>query len=314
VDGGGRCAFRRTGRRRRRGNADGGAAGKPESIKEITEMIGRKSIVGLSLLSALLFCAFAAQSASAEAWPKATNLTAYTCVKGATEDFADAHCDTSQVGGEYGHQLITEKTEIETSNTKTKNATTEAVPAVLKATVLTNTVTITCKKVEPDANATSWIQNVEPAASQHQVEGTNAVEFSECTTTGNGKECKVNEPITLSTFFHGVEKEVEIEPGKKETKMALESTPDPAGGPYVILKFTGVNCIVKEAEVVGSARGTGSGTTGGGATLNYSGAAEDEELFLVTGATKVKATFEGTFTTKMAGENGNAITITTPTG
>jgi hypothetical protein len=264
-------------------------------------MIGRKSIVGLSLFSALLFCAFAAQSASA-AWPNAKNLTAYTCTNEGehTADFSDPHCDKSVTPGtgEYGHIVIPvgQTTEIETSNILTGE---EREAAVLETTVLLNKVKISCSKVTPDTATTSWIKNV-GSGTEHQVEGTSAVEFSECVTTGNGTGCTVNEPITLPTFFHGVE---------NEGKMALEFTPDPAGGAYLTLKFTGAKCVVKEAEVTGSARGTGASVSGGGATLEFKGA--DEELTFKGGT---NTSFTAKFTTKMAGVNGKAITITTPTG
>jgi len=259
-----------------------------------------KSIVGLSLLSALLLCAVAAQSAQA-AWEPATNLTAYTCVPGGGGlDFTDAHCDhqVTPGTGSFGHEKIANgvKTEIETSNKQTASETTAAQPAVLKSTILGNAVTITCKKVEPDTNATSFIINEEPSAEKHNAHGTSAVNFTECNVEGNGKACSVAEPITLKTLFEGVE-----EPNTKG--MAIEFKPDPAGEPYVTIKFTGT-CLLSEAKVTGLARGTGSGTTGGGATLEFK--PEDEELFFAG----VKATFEGKFTTRMAG-GGNPITFTT---
>ncbi len=67
-------------------------------------MLGRR-VIGLSLLFAFVFCAFAAPNATAA---KKTT-TAYTCVKGGgNKDFTDAHC-TEKVGGgtgEYGHVEI----------------------------------------------------------------------------------------------------------------------------------------------------------------------------------------------------------------
>jgi hypothetical protein len=88
-------------------------------------MIGRRAVVGLSLLSALLFCAFAAQSASA-ALKTSTNTTGFTCVKGVTEkgDFKDEHCDETNVGkGAFKHELIplNTTTEVEFSNEKSQN-------------------------------------------------------------------------------------------------------------------------------------------------------------------------------------------------
>ena len=73
-------------------------------------MIGRKAVIGLSLLSALLFSAFAVQSASALVVKVSKNTTAFTCVK--TEpnkgDLKDAHCDekVDPNKGEYKHDAI----------------------------------------------------------------------------------------------------------------------------------------------------------------------------------------------------------------
>ena len=92
------------------------------TTKEI-QMIGRRATVGLSLLCALAFCAFAAQSASAA---KAVNTTAFTCVEGATKDFSDAHCDTKVTAGtgQYGHVVIPQgtTTEVVGENTTTGGA------------------------------------------------------------------------------------------------------------------------------------------------------------------------------------------------
>ena len=83
-------------------------------------MIRRRSIVGLSLLSVLAFCAFAAQGASA-AWETATNTTAWTCVEnGGSKDFKDADCSeaTTAGSGKFGHVAIpnASKTSIESSS------------------------------------------------------------------------------------------------------------------------------------------------------------------------------------------------------
>lgn len=266
----------------------------------------RKSIVGLSLLAVLAFCALAAQGASA-AWVSSIKTQAFACHPGGgSKDFSDAHCDKKVTAGTgtFGHVLISGKKEIETSNTQTKNSTTEAAPAILRSTVFGVPTKIECKKVEPDTSVTSFIENYEPAAGQHNVQGTSAVNFTECVTEGLGSGCKVKEPITLATLFHGVE---------NGTKMALEFTSDPAGAAYVTLHFEGASCVLPEAEVTGSARGTGGAgneSAFSGATLKFEPNAEDEELKF---AGLFNATFEGTFTSRMkeAGGTGDAITTTT---
>ena len=81
-------------------------------------MTGRRSVIGLSLLFALLFGALAAQSASAT-----PGTTAFTCsTAAAAKSFSDAHCDNETAEGSYGHiEVEPEKeVEIEITNAKTK--------------------------------------------------------------------------------------------------------------------------------------------------------------------------------------------------
>jgi hypothetical protein len=70
-------------------------------------MIGRKALTGLSLLCALVFCAFAAPSAFAAT----SGTTAVTCVpEGGAKDYSDAHCDNTAAGGPgtggFGHVAL----------------------------------------------------------------------------------------------------------------------------------------------------------------------------------------------------------------
>jgi hypothetical protein len=70
-----------------------------------------QTTICFSLVSALMFCALAAQGASAA---EAKNTTAVTCVKnGGLLDFKDAHCDeTVEPGtGEFGHVELTNTVE-----------------------------------------------------------------------------------------------------------------------------------------------------------------------------------------------------------
>jgi hypothetical protein len=79
-------------------------------------MSGRKAIVGLSLLCALVFCAFGAATASA-----AGGSTAFTCVKGAASaDFEDEHCDKGKVGGGFGHVEIAPGSDVKKRQPKTQ--------------------------------------------------------------------------------------------------------------------------------------------------------------------------------------------------
>jgi hypothetical protein len=190
-------------------------------IKENQEMIGRKAVVGLSLLSALLFCAFAAQSASAA---PAKNTTAVTCVKGGGElDFKDEHCDEKVAAktGSFGHVAINEgkpvTTNVSVTNAKTANKTTEAAPTILKGTVFGVKNEITCKTVAGEGSLT----NSEPVAKDHKLTGSITANFTSCTVNKPaGFGCKVKEPITVKSKVEGVEG---LGAGKNE--MGLEFKP-----------------------------------------------------------------------------------------
>ncbi|HTR75443.1 MAG TPA: hypothetical protein VMH33_09345 [Solirubrobacterales bacterium] len=254
----------------------------------------------MSLLSVLAFCAFGAQNAFA--WETATNTTVFECSKSAPKlDYEDAHCDNTKSEGSYGHKEIKagEKVDIETSNTATKEETKGAETAILEGELLGAAVKITCHKVEPDTEVTSWVQNVNPG----DFEGTSAVDFTECTLEGNGSSlgCHVEEPITLASLFHGVEQTVGA-----ERQMAIEFTPDPSTSTtYVTIHFGGTGCLLATANVKGKARGTGSGDGANGATLHFLPA--DEELTFGGNVAK----FTGTFTTKLVAEPHNALVTTT---
>ena len=102
-------------------------------------MTGRRAVIGLSLLGALLVCAFAAQSASANVATTSKRITAVTCVKGGgLKDFSKTHCDpgdTVEAGkGEFGHVAINGETkEVDATNEKVTSETKESEPAVLRA-------------------------------------------------------------------------------------------------------------------------------------------------------------------------------------
>ena len=93
-------------------------------------MTGRKAIVGLCMLCALMLSAIAAQGASA------AGTTAVTCEKVApgTGTHSDAHCKTASPGGEYKH--VEFGTNTTTTGTLSNNLTgVEKSVGVLKATV-----------------------------------------------------------------------------------------------------------------------------------------------------------------------------------
>jgi hypothetical protein len=221
----------------------------PLDTKE-EEMIGRRAVVGLALLSALPCCAIAAQSALAAA---AQNTTAVTCVKnGGKKDFSDAHCDSkvAEGAGEFGHVEIEKNiaTNISITNAKTQNKTTEANPAIFKWTTLGVKFEVTCKTVTGSGSFT----NEEPANKVHRAKGSVEVDFTSCTVNKPaGLGCKVKEPI----FFDADTETVEgLGAGKNE--MGLEFKPAVGSVLYGIVIES---CIVAGVyEITGTAIGTGN--------------------------------------------------------
>jgi hypothetical protein len=276
-------------------------------------MIGRRGIAGLSLLCALMFCAFAAQSASAQVGIKSTNTTAWTCVKGGGNlDFADEHCDVKVTigNGEYGHEPIG-------LNTTTKIEVLNAGKApFFKGTVAGAVTEVECANVASVAEK-SMIHNVETEL-KHTVTGEVQVNFTKCTVK-NPKECKIKEPITTTATFGGVEG---LKPGGGE--MGVEFNGSGVEKTFAELSYEGEKCSLKGQtfKVKGSVIATGGTPT---QTEDHSGATSvyiphkekatvkelEEGMQTLEIAKNKEQFFTATFTTKMVG--GNPITLTTTT-
>jgi hypothetical protein len=281
-------------------------------------MIGRRAAVGLSLVCALFFCAFAAQSASA-----AKGTTAFTCVKGGgAGDFKDAHCDEAVTAGtgEYGHVLIpAEATTIQLTNDKTKNNTTEHTPFVLKGELALAPSKITCTH----ANGHSRLKNETPGGvgtemvvkgeEKRDAAGTlpSFVNFTTCT-VNEPLNCTVKEPIVSEGS--SITK-TNLGTGKNE--MGVEFKPPNGSTTFAEITFEGASCGLKgqKFKVQGTAIGTGrrgstEAVTSSGATLEFTG--EMTKSTLKLGGKP--AELEGTLTIAMTNsllETENAITLTT---
>jgi hypothetical protein len=205
-------------------------------------MIGRRAVTGLSLLSALLLCAFAAQSASAA---KAENTTAVTCVEFSGEtskDFKDAHCIEKTAGtGSWEHQQIPldKTTTIAATNEKVTNETKEHEPVVLLSKVGLTPTEFDCTKVNADTTS-SFIHNVETESKKHTLTGTVRFEYRECTVTKPAK-CLVKEPIVSNATFEGVEGL-----GTEANTMGIEFRGEGAEETFAEITFTGAECALKE--------------------------------------------------------------------
>jgi len=269
-------------------------------------MIRRRAVAGLALLSGLLFCAFAAQSASA-ALTKSNNTTGYTCVKDAskTGDFKDAHCDeTGTIGKEeYKHELIPvgTTTELDATNQKVTESTKKLEPIIIKGEVPGGgKVEIECTTMKTKTK-NSAVHNVEPEAKNHTFTGNGAAEFSFCNVKLL-KNCTVNEPIIAEATFHGVEGLVG--PKGEKNAMGVEYVGEREKETFGAIEFLGAACSVKGTSfsVKGKAIGTSGPTT--------ESAGENKE----SGATIVFTPKFAMQEMTLAGKAAEVSMITTPTG
>jgi hypothetical protein len=277
-------------------------------------MIGRKTVVGLSLLCALMFSAMAVQSAVA-APTKSVRLTAFTCKKEKTKEFTfnDEHCtsDNKEKKGEFEHREIAK--DVTTAiDAKRKAGSPEP---KLVGELFGVKAEVSCEKAESTGN----IHNVESggAEKKHTVTGELTTTFSGNCRVTNQPNCTVQEKITAETLYEGVEGEV-AKGGKNE--MGVQQRPK-EGETFTTLKFgskEGKLCLLPaEAKVTGTAIATG--VEGGGKEPVYSGAinvftkAMTEET-LKFGGNPASFTLESTVTMKPEPEKeANPITLTTVT-
>jgi hypothetical protein len=234
--------------------------------KGVIEMIGRRVAVGLSLLSAMLLCAFAAQNALAV---KAVNTTAYTCIGVASGgDFDDAHCDNvnAKKEGKFTHKAVplNEETKVELTNEKVTNSTKDREPAVFKSKVGLTKTEIECLTVKGEGTFT----NQESEKGVHSGTGKASIKFSECTVKQPLK-CTVSEPIVASGTGAPVEG---LGPGSNE--MGGEVKGSGAEETFTEVTYTGAECSLKGKtfKIKGSAIATSGPTTESSQTGKSTGA------------------------------------------
>jgi hypothetical protein len=281
-------------------------------------MIGRRAVVGLSLLSALVFCAFAAQSASAIVTTTSKTTTAFTCVKDVEKkgDFKDAHCDVTGKKGEeeFKHVAISGKTDkVEGDNCKVTNETKDCEPGFLKSVVNLVKTEVECSSFKNVA-ANSFLENSEPEPGKHTLSGTAETEFTGCVVK-NPLKCEVKEPIVSKATVHGVEG-MEGPKGEKNA-MGLEFVGEGVEETFATLEFKnkgaeacGLNGVA--AKVKGRVVATNGPTTESaqenkesGATLVFTPKFKMQTLKVG----KEPAEFSTIATVKM--EGGNPISATT---
>ena len=168
-------------------------------------MIGRKAAVGLALLCALVFCAFAASSASA-----VKGTTAFTCapvVGGA--GFSDAHCKTAVTkNATFKHDAIAENTTTKThiTNEKTNATTTEHTSLFLHSTIFGVNTELRCTKVLGHSELTN---DKNETTKEHTIHATKVtLHYTECDVLAPAS-CKVvnrtalTNPLTATSEGQG---------------------------------------------------------------------------------------------------------------
>jgi hypothetical protein len=182
-------------------------------------MNGRRAVIGLSLLCALAFTAFAAPSAQA-------GTTAFTCVKGGgAQEFTEAHCAANghNDGNKYGHVGFAGTTNWVSTNKKTANTTVDHTTAILKGTLAGAASELSCTKVDGKGTLTN-----EEVGGKMQVSGTATVSYRECTVTKPTKGCVVAEPVVAEANVLSVE---------AGATMGLEFKGKKAGGVFAEIKY-----------------------------------------------------------------------------
>jgi hypothetical protein len=173
-----------------------------------------KTVVGLTLLCALILSALGVPSALAAGGP-----TLVTCKKGGTTlDFRRAHCASADkvpaLTGEFSHFKVENgvATTLTGTNAATKNETKEAEHVDLTSTIAGVEIETTCTT----AAMTGEAENREPSNETHEIVGRNIViTFSGCTMPKPaGQECKVKEGkiTTNSLKFASIEDWVVLTP------------------------------------------------------------------------------------------------------
>ncbi len=258
-------------------------------------MIGRKTVTGLLLLCALVFCAVGASSASAK------GMTAYECVSGGSGGlgikWSDADCETTNFfSGSFGHKEITTEINIDSKLVSANYK--------LNTTLLTLATEITCTGQTTEGK----IKNV--AGPPMKAEGTAYITFSGCV-VNKPLKCVVHTPgqfsktITVDAVIKSV-----IRKEAPEEEHGLEYSGN--GGPLTSLVF-GNNGLEKCAlnEKTFWVEGTIIGT---GAFANMTGGIQHfkKTQFWVQNLTVggEPATLEGETTITNAATN-NALTLTT---
>lgn len=223
-------------------------------------MLSNRALIGICILSALAFSAFAASSASA------VDTTAITCGKGFTGDFTDAHCK-SKGSGEFGHKEIGGRTAISSTNINTGI---ERSVTKLKGVQAGVTLEFQAKVLEGEGEVeNSEIVN-KSKENEMVAQGTGVAHFKEVTVTAPaGKGCVVK---------GGEVKTKQLTGTTQEQTNTLEIAPETG---ETLAEFTVEGCSITSLnhifKVTGLVRGTIEGAT---LRWTHNGSTEQNTLFL----------------------------------
>lgn len=216
-------------------------------------MTGRRAIVGLCMLCALVFSALAAQTAAAAS----NGTTAFTCkekVVPGGAGFSKEHCtpaDAVASGAKFEHVEIAEETttEITGGNNLTEG---ETQIGLLRSTQAGVEEELQAKVVEKKPGTEAWMKNrKDPVTGEHYIEGEGFLTYTEVEVTKPaGKGCKVFEEGATNEKMVTTQK---LRATTKGQEMGIKF--EPASG-TLFAKFTISGCSV--AALNGTYETTGS--------------------------------------------------------
>jgi hypothetical protein len=261
-------------------------------------MMGRRVVIGLSLLSALLFSAFMAPSAFAVG-----GTTAFTCAPEPkptpeSKGFSDEHClkAASGLNVKFVHTPFEGTTVVEGTAEKTKNETKEATEPVLKS-VAAGVEVILSSKTMTTAGELTNVGGVPMKVTGKKI----VITFGTVEVTKGPAGCKVKggKIVTKNLVSETKEMEVVFKPEAG------------AAEPFATFEFEGAGCILNGVvfKVTGSAKALPNGATLETTEASTEGKGKPSEnngLWL----SGQKATFTSQSTIRRA-VGGNPITLTT---
>jgi hypothetical protein len=250
-------------------------------------MSGNRAIVGLCMLCAIVFSAFAAQSASAK------GTTAYTCAETGTGDFKDAHCKEAGEAGKskYAHVPFEGTTKITGTNVTTG---TSKDVTKLKSVQAGVTLELQSQTLDGEGEMSNKLIKNKAGEEEMVAHGTGFITYTEVTVTAPaGKGCKVKTEEVKTN---------ELTATTQEQTNQLNFTPA-AGETFA--EFTVEGCSIAALNHLYTAKGSVKGTIEGATTRTTHAGTTEQNTLTLSGQ---KAGIEGSLTIK--GPNGNGLTVT----